>query len=220
MPHLAADTFRPRNLDLAADIHEWQLAGVGDPGGRLELMVRRADALALGGKLTEAFEVYRQASELDKLEPRHLDNLVDYLSSSMRTRRRGSGTGSGFGDFSCGLCLGFLLEPVTLPCGHSFCKRCLERERARAEQPVVCKECGDSSKGLQSFRVNVVLGHLLAKWFPSWHRAGRLRREGNGLYAERKVEAALETYDQAILTGTHFVVPPCCTAFSCFACFI
>ncbi|XP_047210593.1 LON peptidase N-terminal domain and RING finger protein 3-like [Girardinichthys multiradiatus] len=216
MLHLAAEAFQANNFELAADIYQCQLACVGDPGSRLELLVKRADALAFGGKIAEAFEVYRQASEIDKLKPAHLSNLVDYLSDSIRRQDRGGihGSrwrtgkergvpGSGFEDFSCGICLSFLFEPVTLPCGHCFCKKCLERERKEKERPVMCKECRDSSKvaDLQTYRVNVVLSSLLAKWFPTFHQADRLRREGNGLYAERKMEAALEKYNQAILTA-------------------
>uniref|UniRef100_A0A8C6K8I7 LON peptidase N-terminal domain and ring finger 3 n=1 Tax=Nothobranchius furzeri TaxID=105023 RepID=A0A8C6K8I7_NOTFU len=218
--HLAAEAFQSKNFDLAADIYECQLAGVGGSGSRLELMAKRADALAFGGRITEALEVYRRASEIEQLRPVHLSNLIEYLSDSIRRRDRGESqssrwrrkgeerggspaagaTGSGFEDFSCGICLSFLLEPVTLPCGHSFCKRCLERERKEKERPVMCKECRGSSTvdDVQSYRVNVVLSNLLAKWFPAWHHAGRLRREGNGLYAERRMEAALDKYNQAI----------------------
>ncbi|KAI3351997.1 hypothetical protein L3Q82_020825 [Scortum barcoo] len=207
MLQLAAEAFRAKNFDLAADIYECQLAALGDPGGRQELMVKRADALAFGGKFAEAFHVYRQASEIERLGPAHLDALVDYLSGSIRRQDGGGGspgagsTGSGDEDFSCRICLSFLFEPVTLPCGHCFCKKCLERERRERERPVMCKQCRDSSRvaDVQSYRVNVVLGSLLAKWFPTPHQAGRLRREGNGLYAERRMEEALEKYNQAIL---------------------
>lgn len=224
MLQLAAEAFQSKNFDLAADIYECQLAGLGDPGSRQELMVRRADALAFGGKFTEAFDVYRQASEIERLGPVHLANLVEYLSGSIRRQDRGdsqtprrqevlaavaagcpalAATGLGYEDFSCRICLSFLFEPVTLPCGHCFCKKCLERERKERERPVICKECRDSSRvaDVQTYRVNVVLSNLLAKWFPVPHQAGRLRREGNGLYAERKMEAALEKYNQAILIG-------------------
>uniref|UniRef100_A0A3Q3WKV8 RING-type domain-containing protein n=1 Tax=Mola mola TaxID=94237 RepID=A0A3Q3WKV8_MOLML len=220
---LAAEAFQAKNLNLAADIYECQLAAPpADPGKRLQLMVKRADALAFGGKLTEAFDVYRQASEIERLGPVHLANLVDYLSGSIRRQdggdgspRRGEGaraavaagctregaTGCRYEELSCRMCLSFLFEPVTLPCGHCFCKTCLERERK--ERPVMCKECRDTSRvaHVRSYRVNVVLSNLLAKWFPSLHRAGQLRREGNELYAERKTEAALEKYNQAILLG-------------------
>lgn len=220
MLQLAAEAFQSRNFDLAADIYECQLAGLGDSGSRQELMVKRADALAFGGKFTEAFAVYRQAAEIQRLRPVHLAALIEYLSGSIRRqdggeshsggRRRGelaaaaaAATGRGHEDFSCRMCLSFLFEPVTLPCGHCFCKKCLERERKEKERPVMCKECRDSSRvaDVQSYRVNVVLSNLLAKWFPSLHQAGRLRREGNGLYAEKKMEAALEKYNQAIRIG-------------------
>ncbi|XP_029297381.1 LOW QUALITY PROTEIN: LON peptidase N-terminal domain and RING finger protein 3-like [Cottoperca gobio] len=220
MLQLAAEAFQSKNFDLAADIYECQLAGLGDPGSRQELMVKRADALAFGGKFTEALDVYRQASETDKLGPVHLSNLIEYLTGSTRRQegdripkrggeagaavavgRPGVGaTGFGYDYFSCRICLSFLFEPVTLPCGHCFCKKCLERERKEKERPVMCTECRDSSRvaDVQSYRVNVVLSNLLAKWFPTSYQAGRLRREGNGLYAERKMEAALEKYNQAI----------------------
>ncbi|XP_028272302.1 LON peptidase N-terminal domain and RING finger protein 3-like [Parambassis ranga] len=226
MLHLAAEAFQSKNFDLAADIYECQLACVGDPVSRQELMVKRADALAFGGNFTEAFDVYRRASEIERLRPVHLANLIEYLSGSTRkqdggesqhssTRRaeeagaagcHGAGAGAGAAglgneDFSCRICLSFMFEPVTLPCGHCFCKRCLQRERKEKERPAMCKECRDSSRiaDVQSYRVNVVLSNLLAKWFPTLHQAGRLRREGNGLYAEKKMEEALEKYNQAIL---------------------
>lgn len=214
MLQLAAEAFQSKNFDLAADIYGYQLAGLGEPGSRLELMVKRADALAFGGKLTEAFDVYRQASEIDRLRPVHLANLVEYLSASIRRQDVGAvvpaagcpgvgATGWGYEDLSCRICLSFLYEPVTLPCGHSFCKTCLERERKERQTPVMCKECRDSSRvaDVQSYRVNVVLSNLLAKWFPTPHQAGQLRREGNGLYAEKKMESALQKYNQAILIG-------------------
>lgn len=224
MLQLAAEAFQSKNFDLAADIYECQLTGLGDPGSRRELMVKRADALAFGGKFTEALDVYRQASEIERLKPAHLANLVEYLlgsigrqdggesRSSSLTRGGEAGaaaaagcpgigaTGCLYDGFSCRICMSFLFEPVTLPCGHCFCQKCLERERKEKERSVMCKDCRDSSPlaDVQSYRVNVVLSNLLAKWFPTLHRAGRLRREGNGLYAEKKMEAALEKYNQAV----------------------
>lgn len=218
MLQLAAEAFQARNFDLAADIYECQLGEFGDPGSRLELLLKRADALSFGGKLSEAFGVYRQAAEIETLRPPHLERLVEFLTERVRRRERddngqisrgergdageaGSGrtTGSGCYTFSCRMCLGFLFEPVTLACGHTFCKKCLERERG----PVRCRECRSSCRQTDghSHRVNVVLSSLLTKWFPGMTRAVRLRREGNGLYSEKKLDAALEKYNEAILLG-------------------
>ncbi|KAI4819098.1 hypothetical protein KUCAC02_004378 [Chaenocephalus aceratus] len=216
MLQLAAEAFQSKNFDLAADIYECQLRDSGSR--RQELMVKRADALAFGAKFSEALDMYRQASETDRLGPVHLSNLIDYLASNIRRQAGGHRTPSrageagaeagcpgvgatGFEQFSCRICLSFLFEPVTLPCGHCFCKKCLERERKEKERPGVCRDCRASTgeEEVQSYRVNVVLSNLLAKWFPTPHQAGRLRREGNALYAERRLEAALEKYNQAIM---------------------
>uniref|UniRef100_A0AAR2IMZ2 LON peptidase N-terminal domain and ring finger 3 n=1 Tax=Pygocentrus nattereri TaxID=42514 RepID=A0AAR2IMZ2_PYGNA len=213
MLELAAEAFQARNFELAADIYECQLLGYSDPVVQQELLVRKADALAFDGKLSEAFETYQRASELDRLRPVQLENLLQCLSGLLRRKDRLAGRSDQppaaeavterIGDdntFACRICFGFLCEPVTLLCGHSFCKKCLEKETAET----CCKGCEEDSlkeTGVHEYKVNVVLSNLLSKWFPSQLKAFRLRREGNGLYAERKLEAALEKYNEAIHTA-------------------
>lgn len=208
MLQLAAEAFQSKNFELAADIYECQLLHINDPASQLELLVKRADALAYGGKVPEAFEMYKKASEIERLRPVHLENLIEYLVYSIQRkedaddhhRLRGDiKEGDAYDAFSCRICYGFLYEPVTLPCGHCFCKKCLDREKT----PVCCKECNDSSKiaDVNSYRVNVILSNLLSKWFPIQLHAVQLRREGNGLYAEKRMEAALEKYNEAIQIG-------------------
>ena len=221
MLQLAAEAFHLKNYELAADIYEDQLRQPAEPRGRLELMVRRADALAFGGKLTEAFGVYQTAARIERLQPVHLGNLLTFLIENMKKNGGGgskkktdpgtessaaegcpdAATGCGLEAWSCRTCLAFLSEPVTLPCGHSLCKKCLERETGG--QPVCCKQCSDSSqlRDVPGYRVNVVLGNILCKWFPTQCRAAELRRQGNSLYADQKTEEALAKYNQAILIG-------------------
>ncbi|XP_014068208.1 LON peptidase N-terminal domain and RING finger protein 3 [Salmo salar] len=201
---LAVEAFKSKNFGLAADIYECQMLHLRDPGKQQDLLVKRADALAFAGKLNEAFEIYRKAAEIGRLRPVHLENLIKYLSNSIK---RNDGTDSqsnrqetnsycvGYDAFTCRICYRFLYEPVTLPCGHCFCKKCLDRE----EMPVCCKECNDMTKfnDVDNYRVNVVLSNLLSKWFPVQLLAVHLRREGNGLYSE-KMDSALEKYNEAI----------------------
>ncbi|XP_036380528.1 LON peptidase N-terminal domain and RING finger protein 3-like [Megalops cyprinoides] len=205
MLELAAEAFQAKNFELAAEIYECQLQDFSDLGTQHELLVKRAEALAFGGKLSEAFEVYKRASKINRLRPTQLENLMECLANKIRSKEGLAGQKHpeeghrcGRNDaFTCRMCVGFLYEPVTLPCGHCFCKKCLDREK----RPISCRECKDSSKltDLPNYRVNVVLSNLLAKWFPSQLHAVQLRHEGNALYAENKLEAALEKYNEAII---------------------
>uniref|UniRef100_A0A8B9GYD4 LON peptidase N-terminal domain and ring finger 3 n=1 Tax=Astyanax mexicanus TaxID=7994 RepID=A0A8B9GYD4_ASTMX len=181
MLELAAEAVRSRNFELAAEIYEVQLSRFSDPAARRELLLRRADALALHGKLSEALEAYRRASELERLCPAQLENLLRCLSGP--ARGRDGARAESEDTFACGICGGFLREPVTLPRGHSCCKSCLQLERGA---------------GVFGYRVNVVLSNLLNKWFPDQQRALRLRREGNALCGERRLEAALLKYNEAL----------------------
>lgn len=52
-----------------------------------------------------------------------LRNLEGTQATS--TRRRGHGKPERTDDFDCTLCLKLLYEPITTPCGHSFCRSCL-----------------------------------------------------------------------------------------------
>nr|XP_014345700.1 PREDICTED: LON peptidase N-terminal domain and RING finger protein 2 [Latimeria chalumnae] len=104
--------------------------------------------------------------------------------------------------FSCRLCNRLLVDPSTLQCGHTFCKSCLERESI-----LICRLCKfkvkklEGGPGRSSFKVNVVLGHFLEKWFEKESKARRLSLEGETLLGEQKYSSALEKCNQAIAVG-------------------
>ncbi|XP_045394680.1 LON peptidase N-terminal domain and RING finger protein 3 isoform X2 [Lemur catta] len=202
-----------------------------------KVLLTQADALASGGRLREALEVYRQLSERQQLVAEQLQQLVRCLAENVRQGEAsapappdgGSGascvvaaaeTGAAavaatevWDGFKCRKCHGFLSDPVSLSCGHTFCKLCLERGRAADRRCALCgvklsalmvatgRARGARRAGQQApppLRVNVVLSGLLGKLFPGPARASRLRHEGNRLYRERQVEAALLKYNEAV----------------------
>ncbi|XP_024901908.1 LON peptidase N-terminal domain and RING finger protein 3 isoform X4 [Pteropus alecto] len=205
-----------------------------------KVLLSQADALASGVRLREAFEVYRQLSERQQLVAEQLEQLVRCLAENVPQGEApapapapadGSSTASCalveeeagvataaeatevWDGFKCRKCHGFLSDPVSLSCGHTFCKLCLERGRAADRRCALCgvklsalmvatgRARGTWRAGQQApppLRVNVVLSGLLGKLFPGPARASQLRHEGNRLYRERQVEAALLKYNEAV----------------------
>ncbi|XP_068268044.1 LON peptidase N-terminal domain and RING finger protein 3 isoform X2 [Nyctibius grandis] len=190
---LAAGALQAQNLELPG----------GGLGPEWQVLLGRADALAYGGRLHEALPLYQLASRHQQLRAEQLEKLVECLAQSVRIKEGLPAAGSGppqpreWDVFRCRKCQGFLFEPVSLPCGHTFCKKCLERDRAAESRCVLCKEEGSTAGG-QLLRVNVILSNLLAKWFPCQVKASQLRHEGNLLYKEKKLQAALQKYNEAV----------------------
>ncbi|CAM9513226.1 unnamed protein product [Lampetra fluviatilis] len=186
-----------------------------------ELLLRRADALAGDGRLRAALDDYAAALRLGRLQPGRLDALIDCLAQRLRAHRgleaaTGPASGSGSGSettrsgsepsggcwdpLSCPLCRGLLVEPSTGPCGHSFCRRCLEREG-----PEACRVCGAELRRMDVavWRVNVLVSALLQKLFPAESKAATLRYEGNALCGLKRLDEALATYTEALKLVPH-----------------
>ncbi|XP_006075466.4 LON peptidase N-terminal domain and RING finger protein 1 [Bubalus bubalis] len=203
----------------------WEVGG-GGGGDRLEraaaeserweLLLRRGELLALGGHLKGALEAYAAALRRGApVRPECLGTLVDCLVFNYRLRHglgwsaspaggahRGVSAG---GLLSCLGCRGFLSEPVTVPCGHSYCRRCLRRElRARCRlcrdrlPPAAAADAPGTSPrpppataiAASGFRTSVVLNHLAEKWFPGQReRARAAGRLGELLHQGRYREA-------------------------------
>ncbi|XP_059541513.1 LON peptidase N-terminal domain and RING finger protein 1 isoform X2 [Myotis daubentonii] len=183
---------------------------------RWELLLRRGELLALGGHLKGALEAYAAALRRGApVRPECLGTLVDCLVLNYRLRHglgwsaaRAADAGAG-GLLSCLGCRGFLSEPVTVPCGHSYCRRCLRRElRARCRlcrdrlPPAAAAAAADAEGtpprppplaaaiAASGFRTSVVLNHLAEKWFPSQQeRARAAGRLGELLHQGRHREA-------------------------------
>ncbi|MBN3308192.1 LONF2 protein, partial [Amia calva] len=101
--------------------------------------------------------------------------------------------------FSCPLCKCLLSDPTTLQCGHTYCKRCLEDDAVT--ECMGCKYKVNKKDGQLcaiGFRVNVILCHLLEKWFDSESKARKLWLEGESLWKKQDIQAALEKYNEAV----------------------
>ncbi|XP_028932588.1 LON peptidase N-terminal domain and RING finger protein 1 [Ornithorhynchus anatinus] len=69
-------------------------------------------------------------------------------------------------DFECSLCMRLFFEPVTTPCGHSFCKNCLERSLDHAPHCPLCKESLKEYLANRRFSITQLLEELIQKYLP------------------------------------------------------
>ncbi|KAL4184494.1 hypothetical protein AMTRI_Chr10g1290 [Amborella trichopoda] len=67
-------------------------------------------------------------------------------------------------DFECTLCLKLLYEPVTTPCGHSFCRPCLFRSMDHGNKCPMCRTVLFIS--YRTYPVSVTLNNIIQKNFP------------------------------------------------------
>nr|XP_056715444.1 LON peptidase N-terminal domain and RING finger protein 1-like [Euleptes europaea] len=70
-------------------------------------------------------------------------------------------------DLECSLCIRIFFEPVTTPCGHTFCKECLERSLDHRPNCPLCKQSLREYLKAGKYSITVVLEELMSTIFPS-----------------------------------------------------
>ncbi|XP_061694887.1 tripartite motif-containing protein 16-like protein [Syngnathoides biaculeatus] len=95
--------------------------------------------------------------------------------------------------FTCSVCLEVLRDPVTIPCGHSYCLSCIEDYWGRGNPQKAqysCPQCRQEFKPRPLLNRNTVLGELVEKFVRSGVREKpaeeRLRGRGRGGVAAPK----------------------------------
>uniref|UniRef100_A0A9J8BRP0 LON peptidase N-terminal domain and RING finger protein 2 n=1 Tax=Cyprinus carpio carpio TaxID=630221 RepID=A0A9J8BRP0_CYPCA len=214
---VADEACRAGDFDLAAEIYTSQLAELEhtDRG----LLLRKADALARGGRIADALDSYCIAANLQALRPDELQILVEVIAHTIRTKEHSDiktisvastsesrcfesdeiDEEQNLDLFSCYLCKCLLTEPTSLVCGHTFCKRCLEDDLVKE-----CRSCRlKTNKSPRQFsvdglRVNVIISGLIGKWFNSESKARRYWSEGEGLWKKMDLSNAILKFNTAI----------------------
>ncbi|KAM6940543.1 LON peptidase N-terminal domain and RING finger protein 1 [Xenentodon cancila] len=67
-------------------------------------------------------------------------------------------------DLECSLCMRLFYEPVTTPCGHTFCKNCLERCLDHNSQCPLCKESLKEYLACRKYKVTALLDTLIKQY--------------------------------------------------------
>uniref|UniRef100_A0A453I0N4 RING-type domain-containing protein n=1 Tax=Aegilops tauschii subsp. strangulata TaxID=200361 RepID=A0A453I0N4_AEGTS len=83
-------------------------------------------------------------------------------------------------DFECTLCFKLLFEPVTTPCGHTFCRSCLHQAMDHGNKCPMCRTV--LFIGPRTYPISVTLSNIIQKNFPEEYAERRSEHE-NMTYA-------------------------------------
>merc|ERR1719436_1069357 len=64
-------------------------------------------------------------------------------------------------EFECSICMKLLLDPVTVSCGHTFCRACLQRSLGYRGVCAVCRAPIAAGQG-----VNILVRSIISERFP------------------------------------------------------
>ncbi|XP_074865672.1 LON peptidase N-terminal domain and RING finger protein 1-like isoform X2 [Carettochelys insculpta] len=70
-------------------------------------------------------------------------------------------------DLECSLCIRMFFEPVTTPCGHTFCKECLERCLDHRPNCPLCKQSLREYLKVGKYNATVLLVEIMVATFPA-----------------------------------------------------
>ncbi|KAJ8269708.1 hypothetical protein COCON_G00123150 [Conger conger] len=175
------------------------------------LILQKADTLASQNRIKEAIDLFSVAIRYGPMRPEQLSTLVDCVLRNFKVEY-GPDTDKTIqskedihrddpGDkFCCPGCHRFLSEPMTVACGHTYCKRCLQRElfsKCKLCNNDVDTRCGSR----QPHRTNVILSGLLEKWFPDETNVSKVVLEIEELSRRRRYEEALVLSSNMIKSG-------------------
>ncbi|XP_037695806.1 tripartite motif-containing protein 43-like [Choloepus didactylus] len=65
-------------------------------------------------------------------------------------------------ELTCSICLTYLTDPVTIGCGHSFCRPCLYLCWEAAQTPAKCPTCRETSQ-CTDFKTNILVKNLVSR---------------------------------------------------------
>ena len=169
-----------------------------EKGPNQDIYLSYATLLAEKGQVVESLELLYHTYKLYTMSSDKLYQVISKLVDYLRMHWKEHGSPPTRNVFSCPLCLGVLYEPLTLVCGHTYCRRCLVKEQLRT-----CRVCQFKlkDKGITNVKPNVLVATLVNRY---WHKevdGAKLRTEGNKYFQNHQLEKALDAYTKAFKCG-------------------
>lgn len=76
-------------------------------------------------------------------------------------------------ELDCQVCYGLILDPLTLPCGHTFCRSCVARILDHSDLCPICRRKSGMPGAIGSEPINKTLARLIDDFFPDQVAARR-----------------------------------------------
>lgn len=154
----------------------------------------------LRGALDALFRAVR--SESESVRPEHIRTLVEIIVRNFRKKESSvwwissAEEGEADGELDCPGCNRLMAEPVTVACGHSYCRSCLQHAFLSK-----CKSCHEEIGAKHLLRANVLLCGLLEKWFPEEIQKTKRTAEVNELLRSKHFTQALSLASKLLQSG-------------------
>lgn len=174
---------------------------LNERGPNLDIYLSYAIHLSGTGRITDTLEVLFHTYRLYNMTTDKVYQIVGKIIDHLRTESRETcNLSSTRNVFSCPTCMGVLCDPITLPCGHTYCRRCILRENLKT-----CKVCQTKLRGFvaEKVKTNVVVVSLVKRWWEDELLGVQLRTQGNKLFKENQLDKAVEKYTEAFELAPH-----------------
>ncbi|XP_045203478.1 LON peptidase N-terminal domain and RING finger protein 1-like [Mercenaria mercenaria] len=192
MVDLARQAFNSKNYELATEIYE---RSISEYGPKPELLLGLADSFARAGHFEKAFTAYSKACRVGSVSHKDLKHLVSSLVNSVKQDKQVDTDMNRNVTFECLICRNMIYDPVTIPCGHTFCRSCLRKDLTKQ-----CKNCGTINHNLNVSRIksNILLSQIIEHWFPDHCKAVKIKKDANDAFQSCKFKDAIKLYSNAI----------------------
>lgn len=144
---------------------------------------------------SEILEVLRRVGKQVSLIKTNIDQdtvemLVDILVNRIDNALKLVAEKQKIDNFTCKRCWELIYEPSTLPCGHTFCRNCVQKMPQ-------CRECKKKIKS-KSNSTNILLTSVLQKLHSTEYVGRSISNEGDKMLGDRQYENAVLKYMDAM----------------------
>lgn len=81
-------------------------------------------------------------------------------------------------DLKCAICYDFFYKPITIACGHTFCRCCLQSWRKLNDS---CPKCRDPVRMVEGYSSNQRIDAMIAQYYPEASAARKREHRGNSM---------------------------------------